>query len=339
MTLRILNLGAGVQSTWLYLMAMLGLIEPFDYAICSDTQDESGSEERRRRLPDPEESFYAHLDWLGTQAAYLGSDSPLVASSNHLGSGCPILVRTAGQISADLINGVNVYGEKYSSTIPAYVGGDGEFGMVKRQCTKDYKIRVIEQAIRRDILGLDAGRKVPKDVIVRQYIGISWDERSRAADIARRFETQDTEEITQTGLWEGAETVVSEHTGRRQKANWRVHFPLIEDGRQITRKDCEEKLREHVPHRVYGSACVQCPYKDDATWHRHMQPGPTRELIIQIDHGIRQPGAIVNRNLDQKLYLHRSCKPIDQIDFTKGRQDLWDTGGGLSAECEGGCGL
>ena len=65
-----------------------------------------------------------------------------------------------------------------------------------------------------------------------------------------------------------------------------------------------------------------------------MKDGPTRERLIEIDSGIREPGAIVNRNLEQKLYLHRSCKPIDEIDFTKGRRSL-----GLAMECEGGCGL
>ncbi len=294
-----------------------------------------GSEERRRGLPDPEESFYAHLDWLGTKAAYLDSQSPLLKSSNCGGSGCPILVRTRGQISADLLRGVHSTGQRFAS-IPAYTASveGGEEGQTRRQCTKEYKVEVIERCIRYELLGLSPGDRLPKDVVVHQYIGISWDERSRAFDIARRFETQDTEEITQTGLWDGADTVISEHTGRRQKANWRVHFPLIEDGREITRVQCDEKLAIYVPHHVYGSACVQCPYKDDLTWHRHMQGGPTTELIIQIDHGIREPGAIVNRNLDQKLYLHRSCLPIDKIDFTKGKQSL-----GFGMECEGGCGL
>ena len=36
----ILNLGAGVQSTALYLMAIDGEVQKFDYAIFADTQDE-----------------------------------------------------------------------------------------------------------------------------------------------------------------------------------------------------------------------------------------------------------------------------------------------------------
>ena len=48
--LRVLNLGAGVQSTTLYLWALDGLIH-FDKAIFADTGDEP-------------ESVYAHLEFL-----------------------------------------------------------------------------------------------------------------------------------------------------------------------------------------------------------------------------------------------------------------------------------
>lgn len=347
--LHILNLGAGVQSTELYLMAMRGEIRPFDYAIFSDTQDEPGSREREQGLPDPEESVYGHLDWLGAQSLYLDSQSPLLKSSERAGSricvsannegvgllyerGCPILVRTRGQISSDLMRGENSTGQRFAS-IPAYTAtGDGitsDSGMTRRQCTKEYKVEVIERTIRYELLGLNPGDRLPKDVVVHQYIGISWDERSRAFDIARRFETADA---VQEGLF-GSATVISVTTGRHQKANWRVHFPLIEDGRQITRADCERSLALNVPHKVYGSACIECPFQDDATWGRRMQPGPTRDALIAIDTSIRKPGVIVNRGLDQKLYLHRSCLPIDQIDFANEKQ------AGFAMECEGGCGL
>jgi hypothetical protein len=334
--LRILNLGGGVQSTDLYLMAERGEIPPFDYAITSDTQDEAGSEERRLGLPDPEESFYAHMDWLGTRAEHLWSTSPLIPNSRHGGKGCPILVRTRGQISADLLRGENSTGQKFAS-IPAYTSGaeGGDEGQTRRQCTKEYKIEVIDRCIRYEILGLSPGNRIPKDVIVHQYIGISWDERSRAFDIARRFETAITENAEQENLFEDEPTVISVTTGRKQKANWRCHFPLIEDGHRDTRADCTARLEKHVPHKVWGSSCMQCPYKDDPTWRRHMEPGPTRERLIEIDAGIRTPGVIANRNMEQKLYLHRACRPIDQIDFSE--KPL--LGLGMAQECEGGCGL
>ncbi|MFQ5591612.1 MAG: hypothetical protein ACE5HE_10650 [Phycisphaerae bacterium] len=51
MNLRILNLGAGVQSTTLAFMAHNGAIPAFDYAIFADTQGEP-------------KAVYAHLKWL-----------------------------------------------------------------------------------------------------------------------------------------------------------------------------------------------------------------------------------------------------------------------------------
>lgn len=329
----ILNLGAGVQSTRLYMMAMAGEIRPFDYAIFADTQDEPGGEERRHGEADPVDSVYAHLEWLGSQASYLDSKSPLVRSSHAQGAGCPILVRTAGHISRDLLRGENSTGQHFAS-IPAFTSAveGGVRGQTRRQCTYEYKVMVIEKAIRYEILGLRPGDRLPKDVIVHQYIGISWDERSRAVDIARRFEVAEYEGQVQQNLF-GEDTIIDVETGRRQKSNWRVHFPLIEESRRITRDDCERENARTIPHRVYGSACIQCPYQDDPTWARRMEPGLTRERVIQIDHGIRTPGVIVNRGLQQKLYLHASCRPIDQINF-KNEKQL-----GFAMECEGGCGL
>ncbi len=51
-TYHILNLGAGVQSTTLFLMFVNGeLDKKLDYAVFADTQEEP-------------ESVYKHLDWL-----------------------------------------------------------------------------------------------------------------------------------------------------------------------------------------------------------------------------------------------------------------------------------
>ena len=101
----------------------------------------------------------------------------------------------------------------------------------------------------------------------------------------------------------------------------------------MTRDDCERYLEARVPHKVYPSACVHCPFHTDAEWQRLKQMPVTWERIVQIDTGIRQPGVVVNRGLNQKLYLHRDCRPIDQIQFVNENQL------GFALECEGGCGL
>jgi hypothetical protein len=292
--LHVLNLGAGVQSTTLYLLSQMGKIQLFDAAIFADTQDEPGAEERRRGLPDPPESVYAHLDWL-----------------DSLG-GVQILRRTKGCLSADLIRGENSTGQRFA-TIPAFTAateGERNPGQTRRQCTKEYKIEVIERAIRRELLRLEPKQRVPKGITVFQYIGISWDERSRAFDIQRRF-TRD---------------------------NWQVRFPLLDlNGTHVpgwTRIDCETFLEKHVPHTVHGSSCIHCPYHDDVEWRRVLNMPVSGERLIQIDEALRIPGRVVNRNLEQKLYLHRTCKPIADVDLNPKRNQS-----GFIFECEGGCGL
>lgn len=163
-TYHILNLGAGVQSTTLYLMFTCGELTPrIDYALFADTQEES-------------QAVYRHLAWL-----------------QSLG-GPPILVRTAGKLGDDLIHGTNSTGHRFVS-IPVYTKADGDAreGQLRRQCSKEYKSEVIGRTIRREALGLLPGRRIPKGVKVHQYFGISLDEAGRARRIAGRVRSETTE--------------------------------------------------------------------------------------------------------------------------------------------------
>lgn len=158
--LHILNLGAGVQSTTLYLMSMAGEVQPFDVAIFADTQEEP-------------EAVYAHLAWLGS----LG--------------GPRILTVSAGRLGNDLIAGKNSTGANLTrfTSIPTFCTDDGgqTHGRNRRQCSSEYKTEPIEKGIRREVLGLLPGRTIPKGVRVHQYFGISLDEASRATRIYERF--------------------------------------------------------------------------------------------------------------------------------------------------------
>jgi len=270
----ILSLGAGVQSTTLYLMAIHGDF-PCQAAIFADTQEEP-------------EAVYAHLEWLKAQ------------------SGPPIMVRTRGSLGDDLTRGENSTHQRFAS-IPAFTSdGINSPSMTRRQCSREYKTQVVEQTIRREIVGLAPGRALPKDVQIIQYIGISWDERSRAFDVERRM-----------------------------KRGWKAIFPLLD--RQWTRADCREFLNYNVPHEVPKSACVFCPFHNNNQWARlKAQGGKDWDRIVQIDTAFRTPGTVVNRNLQQSLYLHRSCKPITEIDFANSKQGSFD---GFLMECQGVCGV
>ena len=156
----VLNLGAGVQSTYLYLKAVAGEMLSIECAIFADTGEEPAA-------------VYRHLEWLQSL------------------NGPPILIRSVGsRLGEDLRYGTHAKGQGVArfAAIPAFtIIEGGEPGRTKRQCSKEYKTEVIERAIRRDVLGLAPRQRVPKGVTVHQYFGISYDERSRASRIWERF--------------------------------------------------------------------------------------------------------------------------------------------------------
>jgi hypothetical protein len=283
--IHVLSLGAGVQSTTVYLLALEGRIH-LDAAIFADTQDEP-------------ESVYRHLSWLMSRG----------------GHRVPILIRTVGRLGDDIIHGRDSNGGKfYAAAIPAYstpYATGTATGKGHRQCTREYKIRVIEQAIRRDVLGLRPRQRVPRDVRVHQYIGISLDEARRAVSIRKRF-----------------------GTGERRGF---PEFPLLDLG--WTRGDCERFNAERVPHPVTRSACVFCPLKNDAEWLR-LKEGDAAgwARAVAVDEALRQGRPAMHRQSGrQTLYLHASARPLVQVAFKDRR--LQGEFPGFSRECEGVCGV
>lgn len=274
----VLNLGAGVQSTALFLLAR----EPdpkvrFDLAIFADTGEEPSA-------------VYKHLDHLRS----LGSPE--------------IWVRSAGSLGDDLIHGRNSTGQRFAS-IPAFTkDASGKVGIVRRQCTKEYKIEVVNKAIRRELLGLKPRQRIPKDVVIHQYFGISTDEAGRAERAKKRFE------------------------GVRHTVPM---YPLIEMG--WSRQDCLAYLRDRLPHEVPKSSCVFCPYRTNQSWLNLQRTDPEGWMrAVEIDAALRDEGSIVTRGFRQELFVHRSCIPLAVIDFTAlcpNTLDPMSTG-----ECHGMCG-
>jgi len=142
--LRVLTLGAGVQSTTLALMAAHGEIGPMpDAAIFADTCWEP-------------QNVYDHLAWLM---------SPDVLPF-------PVHIVSAGNIRDGLVRGAR--GERWAS-IPAFtLSKSGKVGMIRRQCTRELKIVPIRRKVRK-LAGI-FGKRSPKCPIVEQWIGISRDE-------------------------------------------------------------------------------------------------------------------------------------------------------------------
>lgn len=146
--IRVLSLGAGVQSTTLALLAARGEVPMPDVAVFADT----GAE------PAP---VYEHLRWL--------------MSPNVLPF--PVVIVSAGNIRDDLMIGVDTTGHRFVS-IP-FFGRLLEGGqmMARRQCTSEYKLKpirawVVAEAFRR------TGKR-PRPGFCDMQIGISLDEVQR----------------------------------------------------------------------------------------------------------------------------------------------------------------
>lgn len=140
--LRILSLGAGVQSTALLQMGIEGEIQ-IDHAIFADTGWEP-------------KAVYVHLRKIAHRAAK---------------AGIPVHTVSAGNIrdtDAKLFRNIPYF-------LEAAPGGEPGFG--KRQCTQRSKIAPIRQRVR-EIMA-QSGHTIRERPAVIQMIGISWDEIQR----------------------------------------------------------------------------------------------------------------------------------------------------------------
>ena len=82
------------------------------------------------------------------------------------------------------------------------------------------------------------------------------------------------------------------------------------------------------------SACIMCPYHNDAYWHFMKTERPSEFAdAVQFDKNIRT-GA---KNIKDNLFLHRSCKNLDEVEFDKKENDKQlDM---FNNECEGLCSI
>lgn len=142
--LRVISLGAGVQSTTMALMAAHGEIGPMpDCAIFADTGWEP-------------KAVYAHLRWLM---------SPSVLPF-------PVYVVSAGNLRADTIAGLNTTGQRFAAIPWFTLSPKGRTGMGRRQCTKEYKLRPVQRRVVEFLGGRPRGG-------AEVWIGISLDEATR----------------------------------------------------------------------------------------------------------------------------------------------------------------
>lgn len=175
----------------------------------------------------------------------------------------------------------------------------GEFeGHLRRACTVDYKVRPILRKLR-ELLGVGKGERVPRgSVLINQYIGISLDEVQR--------------------MKEAPEPWIKHH------------WPLVE--KRMSRHDCLRWMEKNGYPRPPRSACVGCPYHGNDEWRSLRDNRPEEwQDAVEFDRGIREG----IRGTKNRLYLHRSLKPLDDVDLStdveRGQLTFLD-------ECDGMCG-
>jgi hypothetical protein len=179
---------------------------------------------------------------------------------------------------------------------------EGKKGLVRRQCTNEYKIQPLLKK-QRELAGLKKGQRC-KDHLITTIIGISLDESQRMRDAAFSWIKND--------------------------------YPLVD--RRITRQDCIDWCESKGYKRPPRSACIGCPFKSDDQWRLLRDEMPEEWAdAVEFDNDIRVLLTKKGSRFTSVPYLHSSCTPLDQADLRtndeKGVMSLFDM------ECEGMCGL
>jgi len=264
--LRIISLGAGLQSSVLCLMAARHEIGPMpDAAIFADT----GWESKR---------VYAHLDWLEAQLPFpiirVKREGPSLGEFQLATVGLPL---------------------KGRSTVPLYL--DQPYGMMAKQCSKEWKTRVVQREIRR-MLGMVPGQRGPRQPIVEQWVGMDKGEMRRAKESERKW----------------------------IKNRW----PLIE--RNMRRRDVERWREERQYPRFPKSSCIFCPFRDDDGWAAMQADEPDDfEAACQFDEGVRGGWA----GMEGQAFVHWTRVPLRDADFTLRKPEGGGLFG--MSECEARC--
>lgn len=246
-----LSLGAGVQSSALLVLSCTDdRIPKPDVAIFADTGDEP---------------IWVY-DYIKVLAEWASAyDIEIVTASSP-----------KGRLSDWVLNRQN--DGKHFVTVPVHTVDDtGTHGILRRQCTREFKIAPITQKVR-ELLGYEPRQRVKETV--RAMLGISFDEVSRMKE-----------------SW----------------FHWVTNcFPLVDFG--IKRQDCIKIVTDAGLPEPQKSACVYCPYHSDAYWQWMKLTHPTEfNKAVEFDESIRN---MTMKGTAQPGYVHRSCVPLKEAVFS-----------------------
>tara|TARA_Y100000310_G_scaffold325314_1_gene388606 strand:+ start:64 stop:912 length:849 start_codon:yes stop_codon:yes gene_type:complete len=182
-------------------------------------------------------------------------------------------------------------------------------GMMVRQCTYNYKILPVTMKIR-NLLNVKKHKKINKkigDQGIDLLLGISYDEALRMKQNKNKY--------------------------------FNNIYPLVD--LKINRQDCIDWIKKNYNKTPPRSSCIFCPYHSNKEWLKIKENKNDWDKLVKFDRGLRDNKdwwGQGKRNIKNKnnLYLHHSCKPIEEVDF----KIKDDNKSNLTNACEEGyCGI
>ena len=173
------------------------------------------------------------------------------------------------------------FGKRRVVSIPFWtVDQNGKKGKMMRNCTMDYKINLIQNYVRWNILGYTKGQRTkPEDLKAHEmHIGFSTEERQRCKENPHKMFVN--------------------------------KFPLVEMG--LERKDNYAYIRDIWGLETKASACSFCPFHRNY-FFQYLKDNEPEEYkdVVEFDDLLEkcQPST----NIRSKLYISRSRKRIEDL--------------------------
>lgn len=284
MSLTVLSLGAGVQSSALLIAAAEGLLPKPDLAIFADTGWEP-------------KAVYTHLDRLIAEWA-----DP---------AGIPVEKVSAGNIYTDTMD------DDYMASLPFYLVNDkGGHGMNRRICTSRYKMAPVMRRIRLELGAKESNRECrrcdgsgarivpwsaaignPREGVCSPCRGTGV--ANRVGPVPRDAEPVDN--------WIGFSTDEIQRVADSRIPYVRHVYPLLD--LRWSRQTCIDYLLSRGV-QAEKSACIGCPFHDDAEWQRIKETNPDGwDEAVTFDAAVRRR----RDTLRAERYLHSQRVPLDEV--------------------------
>lgn len=180
------------------------------------------------------------------------------------------------------VGDIRVQGAEEHVHIPFWTN---EGGPLRRQCTRNFKIRPMRRKIR-ELLGYHPSKApAPPANASVTWLGITTDEWPRANRILKNDQVQ--YQI--------------------------VRFPLL--GLRFDREMCSTWLTDRGLPVPIKSACVCCPYRRASEW-LDIRDTATDEWQAACEFDERNRERLPNQNVEaDELYIWRGCEPLAQADL------------------------